>query len=487
MATACLSKEYPTFLASEGCFVPQPSCILEHMSSKLEILEHIEAITCEGEWNGRAVAHLDLDAFFASVAQLDNPKLRGKPVIVGGRSSRGVVATCSYEARVFGVRSAMPSSQAQRLCPDAIWVNPEFNRYRELSKEIFNIVAELTPHFRQVSIDEAFFEITPDVLDRRHPVVVVRELMERIFETGITGSVGLSTSMTVAKIGSDVKKPRGLTVIPPGQEAAFLAPMPVRKQSGIGPKSAERLAQEGVKTLGELAQLDKATATLIFGKCATTMLERAAGIDTRPVVEDDPTKSVSNEYTFDYDITTTQDIKDALSDISTQVGRRLRKKNLRGRCVSLKLRFKDFKTKTVSKTFPIGVDNEKVLSTVAFEMAQTIWEEGMPVRLLGVGVSQFDEGSGQMCLFGDKVLKEALEADAANTKDSDAITPPKPSQPVPTSAVASKEQEQLSEKIDNIKDKFGEGSLLSGRQLKQSSEDKPWRARSITGGPKPNN
>ncbi|MCL2403770.1 MAG: DNA polymerase IV, partial [Coriobacteriia bacterium] len=365
------------------------------------IQTYLQGIATEEAWNGRAVAHLDLDAFFASVEQLDNPELRGKPVIVGGKSARGVVATCSYEARAFGVRSAMPSSQAQRLCPDAIWVSSDFNRYRELSKQIFSIVAELTPHFRQVSIDEAFFEITPDALDTRHPVIVIRELMDRITETGITGSVGLSTSMTVSKIGSDVKKPRGLTVIPPGQEAAFLSPMPVRKQSGIGRKTEERLAQTGVKTLGQLAELDLATATLIFGKTAQTMLERAAGIDTRPVVEDEPTKSVSNEYTFDYDITSNQEIKDALTDISTQLGRRLRKKSLRGRCVTLKLRFKDFKTKTVSKTFPTGVDNEIALSAIAFEMAQTIWTEGMPVRLLGVGVSQFDEGAGQLCLFSD--------------------------------------------------------------------------------------
>jgi DNA polymerase-4 len=433
----------------------------ENMGKIPRIYEQIETIACEGSWEGRAIAHLDLDAFFASVAQLDNPELRGKPVIVGGRSGRGVVATCSYEARAFGVRSAMPSAQAERLCPDAIWVSPKFNRYRELSREIFNIVADVTPHFRQVSIDEAFFEITPDALDKRHPVVVVRELMKRINETGITGSVGLSTSMTVAKIGSDIKKPRGLTVIPPGQEAAFLAPMSVRKQSGIGPKSAEKLAQVGVKTLGELAQLDMASAALIFGKTAATMLERAAGIDARPVCEDDPTKSVSNEYTFDYDITTTQEVKDALSDISAQVGRRLRKKGLRGRCVTLKLRFKDFKTKSVSKTFPVGVDNEAALSAISFELAQTVWEEGMPVRLLGVGVSQFDEGAGQLCLFGNEVPSEK------------------------ECAAVSAEREQLSEKLDTIKDRFGEGSVLSGRQLKQASEDKPWRARSTTGGPKP--
>jgi len=455
-----------------------------------ELSPQFGALLEEGEWNGRAVAHLDLDAFFASVAQLDNPELRGKPVIVGGKSGRGVVSTCSYEARVFGVRSAMPSAQAQKLCPDAIWVSADFNRYRSLSKEIFSIVQELTPHFRQVSIDEAFFEITPDVLDARHPVLVIRELMERIAETGITGSVGLSTSMTVSKIGSDIKKPRGLTVILPSHEARFLAPLSVRKQSGIGPKSEERLAQAGVKTLGQLAELDLATAQLIFGKLAHTMLERAAGIDTRPVIADEPVKSVSNEYTFDRDIITAQEVKDALTDISIQLARRLRKKELRGRCVTLKLRFKDFKTKSVSKTFPTGIDNERVLSALAFEMAQSIWEEGMPIRLLGVGVSQFDEGSGQLCLFSD----ETLSGDNISTSEHAADIPPSSENTAstavqevtqPTSATVSEDKERLSERLDDIKDKFGESSVLSGRQLKQASEDKPWRARSITGGPKP--
>jgi len=428
--------------------------VVQHKST----YDQIEALP----WTGRAVAHLDLDAFFAAVAQLDNPELRGKPVIVGGLSGRGVVSTCSYEARVFGVRSAMPSTQARKLCPDAIWVPSDFPRYRQLSAEIFDIVYDLTPHVRRVSIDEAFFEVTPDALDVRHPVQVIRELQERIAQSGITGSVGLSTSMTVAKIGSDMQKPRGLTVIPPGQEAQFLSPLSVRKQSGIGPKSAERLAQVGVKTLGQLAELDHQSAQRIFGKTAQTMLQRAAGIDARPVLEDEPTKSVSNEYTFDTDLTTSQEIQDALKDISIQLARRLRKKNLQGRCITLKLRFKSFKTKTVSKTFSSGIDNEKVLSTNAFEMAQTIWEEGMPVRLLGVGLSQFDEAAGQLNLFADNEcsMKQAV-------------------------STVSEDDKRLSTKLYDIKDKFGENSVLSGRQLKQSTEDKPWKARSITGGPKP--
>jgi len=443
----------------------------------LDSIASIEGI--EGPWKGRAVAHLDLDAFFASVAQLDNPELRGKPVIVGGSSSRSVVATCSYEARAYGVRSAMPSARAKQLCPDAIWVPGDFNRYRELSSQIFAMVEEITPHFRQVSIDEAFFEITPDALDSRHPITVVRELMGRIAdETGITGSVGLSTSMTVAKIGSDIKKPRGLTIIPAGQEGAFLSSLPVRKQSGIGPKTEAKLAAAGVVTLGDLAQMNIKEATTIFGKTTQTMLERAAGIDTRPVAADDPVKSVSNEYTFDRDIDTKEEVKDALTDISAQVARRLRKKDLRGRCVTLKLRFKGFETKTVSKTFDTGVNNEAALAKIAFEMAQSVWKEGMPVRLLGVGVSIFDDSAGQLSLFGDEEITSTGKPSKENTAAEQNVA-------LQAGASVSADRENLSEKIDTIKDRFGEGSVLSGRQLKQSGEDKPWRARSVTGGSKP--
>ncbi|MCL2526116.1 MAG: hypothetical protein FWE46_03575, partial [Coriobacteriia bacterium] len=220
-------------------------------------------------------------------------------------------------------------------------------------------------------------------------------------------------------------------------------------------------------TLGDLAQMDLRMARSIFGKTAETMLERAAGLDERLVKEDEPVKSVSNEYTFNRDISTVQEVRDALTDISAQVGRRLRKKNLRGRCVSLKLRCSDFTTHSASKTFHNGIDNEVLIAKIAFELACGIWSEGTPLRLLGVGVSHFDDEAAQMCLFGD----EALVAD-----DAAAAAAP---------AVSSEQREKLSSRVDDIKDKFGEGSVLSGRQLKQAAEDKPWRARSITGGPKP--
>ena len=394
-------------------------------------------------WQGRAIAHLDLDAFFASVAQLDNPELRGKPVIVGSRSGRGVVSTCSYEARAYGVRSAMPSSRAEKLCPDATWVPGDFPRYRELSDRIFNALYEITPHVRRVSIDEAFFDITPDASDPRHPVSVAREILARVAQTGITGSIGLSTSMSVAKIGSDFQKPRGLTVVPQERVCEFLCPLPVRKLWGIGPKAEEGLRHLGVMTLGDLAELDEVLARGIFGKNTREVLDRAVGIDERTVPCNDPVKSVSNEYTFSRDISTKDKLRKALNDIAAQVGRRLRQKGLRGHCVTLKLRFGDFQTKTVSRTLPVAVDNEKVIAPLAFELAGKVWSEGMGVRLLGIGVSHFDEDGSQLSLFDDETDEEHI------------------------ATVTDEQDERLTERLDDIKNKFGDEAVLLGRQIKQ--------------------
>jgi DNA polymerase-4 len=260
--------------------------------------------------------------------------------------------------------------------------------------------------------------------------------------------------MTLAKIGSDFQKPRGLTVILPGTEAEFLAAMPVRKMSGIGPKSEAALREVEVRTLGELSRLDPKTAQRIFGKNAEMMLQRASGIDERPVVVDEPVKSVSNEYTFSVDIRTKEEVRNALNDISAQVGRRLRQKGLKGKTISLKLRFSDFRTRTVSKTLDSPTDNDRVFGPLVFEMAQTIWSEGAGVRLLGVGVSHFGAASEQLGLFD---VEDGTAEEAARS-------------------------EKLVGRLDDIKDKFGETSVISGRELKQQDEDAPWHARHETGG-----
>ncbi|MDR0308928.1 MAG: DNA polymerase IV, partial [Coriobacteriales bacterium] len=231
-------------------------------------------------WEGPAILLVDLDAFFASVEQLDHPEWRGLPVIVGGDPQRrGVVATCSYEARKFGVRSAMPSAMAARLCPDAIWTPGNFPRYTELSRKVMDIMRQVSPRLQQVSIDEAFLDVSPGRYTGEHPVLLAQKIAADVATLGITCSVGLGSSKTVAKIASDQDKPRGLTVVYPGSEATFLANLEVRVLFGIGPKAEQSLHRLGIQTLGQLAETDIALLQPIFGKNAELILRRSCGID----------------------------------------------------------------------------------------------------------------------------------------------------------------------------------------------------------------
>ena len=237
-----------------------------------------------GAWAGPAIGLMDLDAFFASVEQLDHPAWRGKPVIVGGLpEERGVVSTASYEARPFGVRSAMPSAQAKRLCPHAIWTRGHFDRYREMSARVMSIIADETPFIDQVSIDEAFFDVTPGRFAAESPIAIVERIARRVSELGITCSIGLGSNKTVAKIASERDKPRGLTVVPPGTEAAFLAPLPVRAMSGIGKAAEAALHKAGIRTLGALADASLERLKPIFGTNTALVRDRAAGREISPV------------------------------------------------------------------------------------------------------------------------------------------------------------------------------------------------------------
>ena len=270
------------------------------------------AETLFGAWSGPAVGLLDLDAFFASVEQLDHPAWRGRPVIVGGDAdARGVVSTASYEARAFGVRSAMPSAQARRLCPQAIWTHGHFDRYRELSAQVMAILEDETPYVDRVSIDEAFFDVTPGRFSREDPVAICRRISARVASLGITCSIGLGSSKTVAKIASERDKPRGLTVVFPGTEEGFLSPLPVRAMSGIGSAAETALARAGIHTLGQLAAADPQVLSGVFGVNAQTMRERARGAERRAVSAVDApeeVKSVSNERTFARDLTERGDV-----------------------------------------------------------------------------------------------------------------------------------------------------------------------------------
>ncbi|MEG0323843.1 MAG: DNA polymerase IV, partial [Raoultibacter sp.] len=282
-------------------------------------------------WNGAAILLVDLDAFFASVEQLDHPAWRGKPVIVGGDPSKhGVVSTASYEARVFGVRSAMPASQAARLCPDAIWTHGHYDRYREMSNEIMRILVDESPAIQQVSIDEAFLDISPTAHNTEHPIRIAQRIQSRVEKLGVTCSIGLGTTKTIAKIGSDMDKPSGLTIVYPGREKDFLAPLPIRTMSGIGPAAEQALKAHNIQTLGDLAKADEALMRRIFGKNAPMIAARSNGGDLTPVAAGDPLKSVSNEITFADDLKTQNEVEAGIATMAAKVGRRLRKKQLKG-------------------------------------------------------------------------------------------------------------------------------------------------------------
>ncbi len=402
-------------------------------------------------WKGPAILLVDLDAFFASVEQLDHPAWRGKPVIVGGDADKhGVVSTASYEARMFGVHSAMSSAVARRLCPDAIWTHGHFGRYREMSRAIMDILRDETPLVQQVSIDEAFMDVTPTRVNTEHPVLIARRIQKRVAELGVTCSVGVGSSKTIAKVASDMDKPRGLTVVYPGREADFLAPLPVRRMSGVGAVAERELTSHGIRTLGDMARADESLMRRIFGKNASMMRTRARGGDAVPVEGGEPVKSVSNETTFARDLTTRADVEAAIATMAAKVGRRLRKKGLAGRTLSLKVRFSDRSVRSVQKRLPSPSDDELAFTPQLFRMVDEVWREGMPVRLLGVGMSGFE---------AEEVVQQALfdvEREAPSAEDA----PP---------LIASEEKRaKLLAATDTLRNRFGENAVRFGRELRNA-------------------
>lgn len=393
-----------------------------------------------GNWRGPAIGLMDLDAFFASVEQLDHPEWRGKPVIVGGSpEGRGVVSTASYEARPYGVHSAMPSAQAKRLCPHAIWTSGHFDRYREMSAKVMDILADETPFVDQVSIDEAFFDITPGRFSRENPIEIASRISRRVSELGITCSIGLGTSKTVAKIASDRDKPHGLTIVPPGTEENFLEPLPVRAMSGIGTSAEASLKRMGIYTLGQLAAAPVARLVTVFGSNAQLMHDRAAGLEmsgVAPIDAPEETKSVSNERTFAQDLTERDDIDAALALLGESVGRRLRRRGLAGRTVTVKVKYSYGNGRTIQRRLPHATDDENIFVSVARSLMDEIWTEGMHIRLLGIGMSDFRcDGDVQTDLF--------CEVDERG-------------------AVASSKRE-LSVAVDKVRERFGSDAVNFGR------------------------
>lgn len=409
-------------------------------------------------WNEPAILLVDLDAFFASVEQLDHPEWRGKPVIVGGDADkRGVVSTCSYEARVFGVRSAMASSQAQRLCPDAIWTHGNHSRYAELSGEVMAIIQQYSPHLQQVSIDEAFVDVSPGRFVRDHPIILAQKIQNHIATLGITCSIGLGTSKTIAKIASDIEKPRGLTIVYPGRELDFLNPLPVRTLSGVGRKAEQRLHDLGIITLGDLAATEEQILKGIFGKNAQMMHDRAQGLDATPVTNERKVKSVSNEVTFSTNMIEQKEIKQAISMISAKVGRRLRRKGLAGYVVSLKVRYDDLSIRVAQRTLPSAVDDERDFIGVLYELLPEVWRAGDELRLLGVGVSSFGARKEQLGLFdSDAESTDAILGEATVVPKNTSLQ--EAGDPAP-------HKRSLVEATDKVKDRFGEHAIRYGREL----------------------
>jgi DNA polymerase-4 len=355
----------------------------------------------------RSIIHLDLDAFYASVEQLRRPELRGRPVIVGGAPSadgspqlrRGVVSAASYEARVFGVHSAMPLFTAMRLCPQAVIVPVDFRAYRAASKSVFDIARDYTPVIEPLSLDEAFLEVSGSTLRFGSAQHIAEGIRDRILETtGLHASFGVATCKTVAKIASDLRKPRGFVVVDPGDEAAFLAPLPLRRLPGLGPAAERALNGLGITTLGQLAALPLDTVQRRVGRASGTSLwERAQGIDTAPVSVPGAPKSVSREETFARDVAQRSALHLRIAELSSDVGARLRTGGWTARTVTLKLRYSDFTTITRQETLATATATDTTVRDAAVALLDTAWS-GDAVRLLGVGVSGLEEAP-QLDLF----------------------------------------------------------------------------------------
>ena len=346
----------------------------------------------------RWIMHIDMDAFFASVEQLDNPELKGKPLIVGGQSCRGVVSTCSYEARKFGVHSAMPMVEARRLCPHAEFLPGRMWRYEEVSREIMRIFHEEAPLVEQLSIDEAFLDVSGMERLCKDVRNVGWRIKERIKnEIGLTCSVGLAPNKFLAKMASDLQKPDGFTVITHEKARSFIAPLPVTKIFGIGGAAKQMLAQFGIATIGQLANADRSILQKVFGKNADKVQHLAMGLDDRPVIPETAPKSIGRETTFEKDLYTFEDCKAKILELSGQTGFRLRNKGYSGRTVTLKVKFKDFKiiTRSISSEGDISCD-EEIFSLAVKLLKDVAYENG--VRLLGVTVSNLQDGScGSLC------------------------------------------------------------------------------------------
>jgi DNA polymerase-4 len=380
----------------------------------------------------RKILHVDLDSFFCSVEILKHPELEGKPFIVGGGpGARGVVASASYPARTFGIRSAMPTALAIRKCPDLIIVPPGSRDYSKYSREIMGLLEESAPLVEQISIDEAFLDVS-DAHESGEEIAsqLQREITERFH---LPTSWGVASNKLVAKIATEVGKPKGLVVVPAGQEANFLSSLPAEMLWGIGPKTKEKLVGVGIRTIGELAEITPERLQKLFGDRGLELAARAQGIDDRPVVESHSRRSISSERTFREDISNQVELRRNLLTMSEELGRRLRKENLAGSTVRIKIRWPDFKTITRQVRLSQPTNQDREIFKNAFELFLAAWKDGQEVRLLGVGVADLGSQARQLSLFDPSW----------------------------------QEDERLLEAIDRIREKYGKQALRRASSLKR--------------------
>jgi DNA polymerase-4 len=355
----------------------------------------------------RTILHLDLDAFFCAVEELRNPSLRGKAFAVGGKpEQRGVVASCSYAARQFGVRSAMPMARALKLCPELIVISHHHGNYGEMSDKVMERLNALSPLVEQISIDEAFVDIS----DIRDPAeVTARKIQTQIrTELGLPCSVGVASNKLVAKIATEVGKhsargagpPNAVTIVPAGKEAEFLAPLPVGILWGVGPKTAASLSELGIKTISDLAAWDEKDLVARFGEHGREMSRHARGISDSTVVTEHEVKSISQETTFSRDVRDDRMLETTLKELSAQVGRRLRRSDLTGKTVKLKIRWPDFTTLTRQATLSSPTDQDDEIASTVLNLMKNVRASGKPVRLIGVGISGLSAQVRQLELWG---------------------------------------------------------------------------------------
>jgi DNA polymerase-4 len=349
----------------------------------------------------RTILHVDLDAFFVSVELLERPDLRGKPVAVGGRpDQRGVIASASYEARKFGVRSALPTRTAYQLCPELILLPGRHDLYEQHSRQVMLMLREITPQIEQISIDEAFLDITGTELRYGSPDKLARLLHDRIRdEFGLPCSIGVASNKLVAKIATEQAKPNNIRVVPAGEEANFLAPLPVRALWGVGPKTAEILKGLGIETIGQIAQARSDVLAYRLGKTnADELMRRAQGLDESPVEDERSVKQVSQETTFAKDISDAKILRATLLELSEGVGRHLRESDLSARTIAIKLRYGDFSTFTRQTTLPQPTNLDQDIFAHAWSLFEHNWTK-RAIRLIGVAARQLSPSARQLDLF----------------------------------------------------------------------------------------